>query len=81
MDYWGGGKGMLAPLSNYLGGGGLRPPPPAPPLPTPIDLYDFSNLQENRLCAPTNCLHEHRTFGMPNNLRLGMPNASARIGF
>ena len=30
MDYWGGPKGMLAPLSNYWGG--LPPPPPWPPL-------------------------------------------------
>ena len=32
MDYWGGGaKGVLVPLSNYC------PPPPAPPLPTPMN--------------------------------------------
>ena len=31
----GGPKGMLAPLSNYWGGGGLAPP--GPPLPTPMN--------------------------------------------
>ena len=39
MDYskgGGGAKGMLAPLSNILGGGGGWPPCPPPPLPTPM---------------------------------------------
>ena len=27
MDYWGGAKGMLAPLLKLLGGGGPAPPP------------------------------------------------------
>ena len=39
MDYWGGPKGMLAPLSNYWGGGGLAPPP----LPTPMILLGTGN--------------------------------------
>ena len=34
----GGPKGMLAPLSNYCGGGGVCPPPLAPLLPTPMSL-------------------------------------------
>ena len=37
----GGPKGMLAPLQNYWGGGGLAPP--GPPLPTPMDNEAFQN--------------------------------------
>ena len=39
VDYWGGGggaKGMLVPLSNYLGRGLAPLPPPPPPLPPPL---------------------------------------------
>ena len=39
---WGGAKGMLAPLSNYLGGGGAGSP--RPPLPTPMPSETPSNL-------------------------------------
>ena len=36
---WGwGAKGMLSPLSNYWGG--AAPPPPGPPLPTPMGISD-----------------------------------------
>ena len=38
VDYWGGPKGMLAPLSNYWGW-----PAPPPPLPTPM-------LNTSRMC-------------------------------
>ena len=34
--------GMLAPLSNYWGGGGL--PPPGPPLPTPKCIFFSGSL-------------------------------------
>ena len=34
----GGAKGMLAPLSNYWGGGGGLAPPGPLPLPTPLKI-------------------------------------------
>ena len=42
----GGAKGMLASLSNYLGG---LPPPPRPPLPMPMK----PDLRSSNIMAPT----------------------------
>ena len=41
---FGGSKGYVAPLSNYLGGG-ERAPPPSLSLPTPVMIENYKNTQ------------------------------------
>ena len=52
VDYWGvgGSKGMLAPLSQIIGGGGGAWPPYSPPhpLPTPM-LYRYWIVERHEL--------------------------------
>ena len=71
MDYWGGGgKGYVAPLSNYWGGGA------GPPLPTPMKKKNISLISVSFYCCQTNVemkIHINCTFPVNNQYVIWLP--------